>query len=196
MYMYTISLHHPAITHTIVVGRMTQVKREHAVRLILNINCMAIHRMADRAPRDKILKLNVGGVFYTTAKSTLTCVYGSYLWKIATGDLYVMRDEKGSLFIDRDGYVFRYILNFLRTNRLIVPQGFKELHMLKEEAKFFGLEDLSSQVDKVIKSRNRKPRPRLSRRLSRSWGSDLTKISTDENGSVIFEDEGSDFFYD
>lgn len=70
---------------------------------------MAIHRMADRAPRDKILKLNVGGVFYTTAKSTLTCVYGSYLWKIATGDLYVMRDEKGSLFIDRDGYVFRCV---------------------------------------------------------------------------------------
>lgn len=93
-------------------------------------------------------------------------------------------------------FLFRYILNFLRTNRLIVPQGYKELHMLKEEAKFFGLEDLSSQVDKVIKSRNRKPRPRLSRRLSRSWGSDLTKISTDENGSVIFEDEGSDFFYD
>lgn len=110
MYMYTISLHHLAITHTIVVGRMTQVKREHAVRLILNINCMAIHRMADRAPRDKILKLNVGGVFYTTAKSTLTCVYGSYLWKMATGDLYVMRDEKGSLFIDRDGYVFRCVL--------------------------------------------------------------------------------------
>lgn len=110
MYKYTISLHHPAITHTIVVGRMTQVKREHAVRLILNINRMAIHRMADRAPRDKILKLNVGGVFYTTAKSTLTCVYGSYLWKIATGDLYVMRDEKGSLFIDRDGYVFRCVL--------------------------------------------------------------------------------------
>lgn len=110
MYMYTISLHHLAITHTIVVGRMTQVKREHSVRLILNINCMAIHRMADRAPRDKILKLNVGGVFYTTAKSTLTCVYGSYLWKMATGDLYVMRDEKGSLFIDRDGYVFRCVL--------------------------------------------------------------------------------------
>lgn len=83
---------------------------KQALQLILNINCMAIHRMADRAPRDKILKLNVGGVFYTTAKSTLTCVYGSYLWKIATGDLYVMRDEKGSLFIDRDGYVFRCVL--------------------------------------------------------------------------------------
>lgn len=68
---------------------------------------MAIQRMADRAPRDKILKLNVGGVFYTTAKSTLTSVYGSFLWRIATGDVSVMRDEKGSMFIDRDGYVFR-----------------------------------------------------------------------------------------
>ncbi|XP_061193048.1 BTB/POZ domain-containing protein KCTD4-like [Saccostrea echinata] len=157
---------------------------------------MAIQRMADRAPRDKILKLNVGGVFYTTAKSTLTSVYGSYLWRVATGDATVMRDEKGSLFIDRDGYVFRYVLNFLRSDRLIVPQGYKELHMLREEAEFFGLEDLCSQVDKVIKSRRRKPRPRLTRRFSRSWGSDLTKISTDENGSVIFEDEGSDYFYD
>ena len=90
----------------------------------------------------------------------------------------------------------RYVLNFLRTNRLIVPQGYKELHMLKEEAEFFGLEDLTAQVDKIIKSRNRKPRPKLSRRFSRSWGSDLTKICTDENGSVIFEDDASDFFYD
>lgn len=107
-----------------------------------------------------------------------------------------MRDEKGSLFIDRDGYVFRYILNFLRSDRLIVPQGYKELHMLREEAEFFGLEALCLQVDKVIKSRRRKPRPRLTRKFSRSWGSDLTKISTDENGSVIFEDDGSDYFYD
>lgn len=95
-------------SHTIVVGRMTQVKEWTCSSIDLPANRMAIHRMADRAPRDKILKLNVGGVFYTTAKSTLTCVYGSYLWKIATGDLYVMRDEKGSLFIDRDGYVFRF----------------------------------------------------------------------------------------
>lgn len=97
-------------SHTIVVGRMTQVKEWTCSSIDLPANRMAIHRMADRAPRDKILKLNVGGVFYTTAKSTLTCVYGSYLWKIATGDLYVMRDEKGSLFIDRDGYVFRCVL--------------------------------------------------------------------------------------
>ena len=69
---------------------------------------MAIHRMADRAPRDKIIKLNVGGVFYTTAKSTLTAIYGSRLWRIATGDVHVMRDERGSIFLDRDGYVFRY----------------------------------------------------------------------------------------
>lgn len=66
--------------------------------------------MVDCVLWDKILKFNVGGVFYMMVKFIFICVYGSYFWKIVMGDLYVMRDEKGSLFIDRDGYVFRCVL--------------------------------------------------------------------------------------
>ncbi|KAK3107309.1 hypothetical protein FSP39_011592 [Pinctada imbricata] len=155
---------------------------------------MAIHRMAERAPRDKILKLNVGGVFYTTTKSTLTTVYGSHLWRIATGDVHVMRDERGSIFLDRDGYVFRFVLNYLRTNKLIVPNGYKELHLLKEEADYFGLDDLVAEVERVLTSRRRRNRPKINKSVSRSWGS-FSKIC-DENGSILFDDDGSDWFYD
>lgn len=69
--------------------------------------------MVDCVLWDKILKFNVGGVFYMMVKFIFICVYGSYFWKIVMGDLYVMRDEKGSLFIDRDGYVFRCVLLYI-----------------------------------------------------------------------------------
>lgn len=32
---------------------------------------------------------------------------------------------KQHYFIDRDGHMFRYILNFLRTSRLLLPDDFK-----------------------------------------------------------------------
>lgn len=32
---------------------------------------------------------------------------------------------KQHYFIDRDGHMFRYILNFLRTSKLLIPDDFK-----------------------------------------------------------------------
>lgn len=37
----------------------------------------------------------------------------------------VLDSLKQHYFIDRDGDVFRYILGFLRTCRLLLPEGFK-----------------------------------------------------------------------
>ena len=79
--------------------------------------------------------------------------------------------------------------------------------MLKEEAEFYELGQLTTDVEKVLKSRRRnrnKPRnrgqnPRVvpANPLSRSLGSDMNSLSLcDENGSVIFEDDSSDYFYD
>lgn len=56
---------------------------------------------------DRILKLNVGGVLYTTTKSTLTSVPDGYLCQLVTGAIRPLRDERGTIFIDRDGHVFR-----------------------------------------------------------------------------------------
>lgn len=49
---------------------------------------------------------------------------------------------KQHYFIDRDGKMFRHILNYLRTNTLAIPDNFAELDLLYEEAKFYDIQPL------------------------------------------------------
>ena len=53
--------------------------------------------------------------------------------------------EDGSYFIDRDGTHFRYILNYLRTGQLIVPEDEIVRKELLAEAEFY-------QVQGIIKA--------------------------------------------
>ena len=39
----------------------------------------------------------------------------------------LLRDSKGRIFIDRDGVLFRFILDFLRNGTLILPDNFQVL---------------------------------------------------------------------
>jgi len=50
--------------------------------------------------------------------------------------------EDGSYFIDRDGTHFRYILNYLRTGQLIVPQDRTVCRELLAEAEFYQVEGI------------------------------------------------------
>ncbi|XP_012265855.1 BTB/POZ domain-containing protein KCTD16 [Athalia rosae] len=97
-----------------------------------------------------VVELNVGGVFYTTALSTLTTESESHLAGIFTGQTPVEKDAKGKYFLDRDGVLFRYVLDFLRNKSLVLPEGFRERERLRQEAKFYGLPGL----EKVILERS------------------------------------------
>ena len=48
-------------------------------------------------------------------------------------------DSQGNFFIDRDGHLFRYILSYLRTSEIVLPEDFKELQALKLEVEFYSL---------------------------------------------------------
>lgn len=46
---------------------------------------------------------------------------------------------KQHYFIDRDGGMFRHILNFMRNSKLLIPDNFQDLDLLLEEAKYFDI---------------------------------------------------------
>ena len=50
-----------------------------------------------------------------------------------------LKDSKNKLFFDRDGILFRYILDYLRNNTLILPDNFSEKKRLKREAEYYRL---------------------------------------------------------
>ncbi|XP_022241071.1 BTB/POZ domain-containing protein KCTD12-like [Limulus polyphemus] len=86
-----------------------------------------------------VVELNVGGVFYTTSLKTLTSDADSLLGQLFTnkGSKPVPRDSKGKYFIDRDGVLFRYVLDFLRNQKLLLPENFHERDRLRREAEYF-----------------------------------------------------------
>uniref|UniRef100_A0A8C9SG54 Potassium channel tetramerization domain containing 21 n=1 Tax=Scleropages formosus TaxID=113540 RepID=A0A8C9SG54_SCLFO len=90
--------------------------------------------------------LNVGGEVYTTTLDTLTRCRDSMLGAMFTGQMPLLRDQHGNFFIDRDGKVFRYILNYLRSNSLDLPDDFKEMSLLKREADFFQIGPLLEEI--------------------------------------------------
>ncbi|XP_074651023.1 BTB/POZ domain-containing protein KCTD12-like [Tubulanus polymorphus] len=96
---------------------------------------------ADSESFPPIIELNVGGVFYTTTLSTLTREPDSLLGQMFTGLLknMILKDTKGKYFIDRDGVLFRYVLDYLRNQKLVLPENFHERERLKCEAEYFRL---------------------------------------------------------
>lgn len=92
------------------------------------------------------VSLNVGGEIYTTTLDTLTRCRDSMLGAMFTGQIPTLRDNCGNIFIDRDGKVFRYILNYLRSGSLDLPDCFSELTLLRREADFFQIRPLLEEI--------------------------------------------------
>ncbi|XP_076457471.1 BTB/POZ domain-containing protein KCTD4-like [Babylonia areolata] len=126
----------------------------------MTIVTMSRHRNSyeNRDNNKEVLRLNVGGSFYTTTRSTFLRHPASLLARIATGHVHVPRDDRNFLVIDRDGNVFRHILNYLRTDRLLLPDGFREVALLREEALYYELPGLVADLDGMLENRRRQMR--------------------------------------
>ena len=95
----------------------------------------------------EIVRLNVGGTKYITAKSTLRKYPQSMLGAMFMENIPLSTDEDGYYFIDRCGHIFEYILQFWRCGKLVLPKCFNELELLQAEADFYQIEDLISAVE-------------------------------------------------
>lgn len=111
---------------------------------MLNLN--SLDGNSNRNPLRDPVSLNVGGEIYTTTLDTLTHYRDSMLGAMFTGQIPVLRDNRGHVFIDRDGKIFRYILNYLRSNSLDLPDGFSEVALLRREADFFQIHPLLEEI--------------------------------------------------
>ncbi|CAI2376953.1 unnamed protein product [Moneuplotes crassus] len=96
----------------------------------------------------KIIRLNVGGITFTTSKDTLLSDENSMLALMFSGKYNVEKDDDGRYFIDRDGTHFRYILNFLRDGSTYIPYTNKQLvDELYEEVKFYQIQELLMRLE-------------------------------------------------
>lgn len=96
-----------------------------------------------------IVDLNVGGCLYTTSLDSLTRYPNSMLGIMFSGRRWIAKDSSGRFFIDRDGPLFRYVLNFLRSSKLNLPDNFQEFDQLMEEADFYQISRLIESLEEI-----------------------------------------------
>jgi len=92
-----------------------------------------------------VIYLNVGGTKYITSRGTLTKYPGSLLGAMFSNNLQLAPapvDQEGNYFIDGNGSIFTYILQFLRRGTIVFPTCKKELQLLEMEADFYGIKPL------------------------------------------------------
>ncbi|XP_033254523.1 BTB/POZ domain-containing protein kctd15-like isoform X1 [Drosophila miranda] len=100
--------------------------------------------------------IDVGGTIYTSSLETLTKYPESKLAKLFNGQIPIVLDSlKQHYFIDRDGGMFRHILNFMRNSRLLVAEDFPDLELLLEEARYYEVEPMIKQLESMRKDRVR-----------------------------------------
>lgn len=135
--------------------------------------------MSAAEENNAIIELNVGGHIYTSTTSTLikkrptsklALLVTTHLRRqktringaVGLDDdklLPIIQDSQNRLFIDRDGAMFRYILDYLRwcddsstsgvnMGKLLATRCEKE--RLKLESDFYGLADLSHELEVSI----------------------------------------------
>lgn len=112
--------------------------------------------LPDNTPFPDIIELNVGGQVYITRYPTLISIPGSLLWEMFSQNnvRLLARDSKGRYFLDRDGFLFRYILDYLRDQQLVLPEHFPERSRLQREAEYFKLPELVKILAPKISKQN------------------------------------------
>jgi hypothetical protein len=66
----------------------------------------------------------------------------------------VLDTLKQHYFIDRDGKLFRHILNYMRTAQLTLPEKFDEFDSLLNEAKYYEIDALVKHIEQAAQKHN------------------------------------------
>uniref|UniRef100_A0A2K6BER6 Potassium channel regulatory protein n=1 Tax=Macaca nemestrina TaxID=9545 RepID=A0A2K6BER6_MACNE len=105
----------------------------------------------------ELVTLNVGGKIFTTRFSTIKQFPASRLACMLDGRDQEFKMVGGQIFVDRDGVLFSFILDFLRTHQLLLPTDFSDYLRLQREALFYELRSLVDLLNQYLLQ----PRPAL-----------------------------------
>uniref|UniRef100_A0A8R1DP60 FHA domain-containing protein n=1 Tax=Caenorhabditis japonica TaxID=281687 RepID=A0A8R1DP60_CAEJA len=108
-----------------------------------------------------LVRINAGGTQFATLYDTLAQSKSSYFLNFiridrTTGKIVLLKqrtiiDETGAIFVNRDGHLFTYILQFMRDGKnTVLPRDRNTLLQLKREADFFGMEVFKYLIQETL----------------------------------------------
>ena len=86
---------------------------------------------------------------FSTSRQTLTWIPDTFFTSLLSGRISTLVDDKGSIFIDRDPGLFTYVLNYLRTKEIHLPETEGGIRGLVHESEFYGITPLTQQLKLV-----------------------------------------------
>ena len=101
----------------------------------------------DFIPLDSLVELNVGGQLFETSCEILTRDPYSILAACCRVTPVIKLNEEGHFYFDRDWWLFRHILTFLRSSSL--PTEIETLTELYKEASFYRVESLQRAIEAI-----------------------------------------------
>tara|TARA_B110001452_G_scaffold267168_1_gene276035 strand:+ start:1130 stop:1717 length:588 start_codon:yes stop_codon:yes gene_type:complete len=125
-----------------------------------------------------IVKLNVGGHVFLTTESTLTSC-GMNMLSAMIGHSNPAQLVDGHFFIDRDPETFRWILSYFRGSKVLPRKDSNEIALLREEAEYFALDELTNRIQHMVYPSFSKGDPVLVR------GHKFTIIDVSESGYKV-----------
>jgi len=106
---------------------------------------LAFHKMeisATNRKDSKKIKLNVGGKVFCTTLNTLLKQKDSFFGAMFSGRYKIDPDEDGEYFIDRSYTHFDKVLNYLRTDMVVLPERDEDIKELLVEVEFYQIRGL------------------------------------------------------
>lgn len=94
-----------------------------------------------------IVILDVGGRKFKTYRDTLVC--NSDFFKAKFNGEFA--ENEGEIFLDRNGELFGYLLEYMRCRAL--PEGLekKVLRSIKRECEYFAMDEMEEEIEKMLK---------------------------------------------
>eukprot|EP00981_Chlorochromonas_danica_P013883 scaffold7012_cov166-Ochromonas_danica.AAC.7 len=96
---------------------------------------------------DTVITINVGGQIFETTVEVLTVDPYSLLATICRIKPLITPLPDGTFYFDRDWWLFRHILSFLRSRKL--PNELDTLKELYKEASYYRLESLQRAIENI-----------------------------------------------
>ena len=123
-------------------------RREHDLRFQQQQFSDELKKM-EKYTVDKYVRLNVGGTRFETTLATLLSTPSMLSIMFSGRYQLITSPVDQSIFIDRDGTHFRYILNYLRDHNCCLPSNPEIRQELLAEAKYYQLDQLILQLESI-----------------------------------------------
>lgn len=124
------------------IGAERIAERENALKLIQRHDWIPQSMFSTN---EKHIRINIGGLMFEIPESILRRDPKSLLAQLCNPDPPVLADPDGFFYFDRDWWLFRYILIFMRDGTL--PSDRNLLAHLYREAGFWNLEELQHAIE-------------------------------------------------